>query len=166
MEMNYLALFGAALIPLLVGAIWYSPKVFGNVWMRVAGKTQEELEGGNMAVIFGLTYVLGVFLAFGLSQLTNHQAGVMQLFAMHPDFGTDGTDVMNMYNGVMAQFGDTHRSFGHGALHGGLAAIMLALPIFSINALFERRGGKYIGIHFGYWFLTFILMGGVVCQFL
>ncbi len=166
MEMNYLALFGSALIPLLIGAIWYSPKVFGNVWMRVAGKTQAEIESGNMAVIFGLTYVLGLILAFGLSQLTNHQAGVMQLFAMHADFGVAGTDVQNMYDSVMAQFGDTHRTFGHGALHGGLAAIMFALPVFAIIALFERRGAKYIGVHFGYWFLTFILVGGIVCQFL
>jgi hydrogenase maturation factor len=34
-----------------------------------------------------------------------------------------------------------------------------------INALFERRGGKYILVHVGYWIVTLALIGGVVCQF-
>jgi hypothetical protein len=165
MTTNFLALFGAALIPLIVGAIWYSPMVFGKTWMRVAGKTQEELEKGNMALIFGLTYILGVLLAMGLSGLTNHQSGVIQLFAMHPGFAVEGSQVKIMFDNIMTEFSNTHRTFGHGALHGGIAAIMIALPLIAINALFERRGAKYIGIHFGYWFLTLILIGGVVCQF-
>jgi hypothetical protein len=165
MTTNLIALFGAALIPLLVGAVWYSPKVFGNTWMRVAGKTQEELEGGNMAIIFGLTYVLAILLALGLSGMTNHQSGVLQLFAMHPDFAVEGSEIKNLFDSIMTQFGDRHRTFGHGALHGGIAAIIIGLPLIAINALFERRGAKFIGIHFGYWFLTLVLMGGVVCQF-
>ncbi len=166
MDMNFLALFGAALVPMVVGFVWYGPMLFGKTWMRVAGKTQEELESGNMALILGLSYFLSLLLAFGISGLTNHQSGVMQLFAMHPDFGQSGTEVQNLYDAVMAQFGNTHRTFGHGALHGVVGAVFIALPLIAINALFERRGGKYIGIHFGYWAITLALMGGVVCQFL
>lgn len=59
-----------------------------------------------------------------------------------------------------------HRSFGHGAVHGTIAAVLAALPIISINSLFERRGWKYILVHFGYWLITMILMSGAVCQFL
>jgi len=36
----------------------------------------------------------------------------------------------------------------------------------AINALFERRGWKYIGIHFGYWLLTFVALGAAVSQWL
>ena len=133
--------------------------------MKVAGKTQEELEGGNMALIFGLTYILGLLLAVGLSGMTNHQSGVLQLFAMHPDFAVEDSEIKNLFDTVMTEFGNTHRTFGHGALHGGIAAILIALPMIAINSLFERRGAKYIGIHFGYWFVTLILMGAVVCQF-
>lgn len=165
MGTNIFALFGAALIPLIVGSIWYNPKVLGSTWMKVAGKTEEELAGGNMAIILGLSYILGLFIAFGISGMTNHQSGVVQLFATHPDFGVAGTEINNLYTTLMDQFGDRHRTFGHGALHGGLAAFLFALPLIAINALFERRGAKYIGIHFGYWFITMILIGGVVCQF-
>jgi len=166
MEINFLAIFGAALIPMIVGSLYYSEKIFGRAWMKAAGKTKEELEGGNMLVILILCYLLSVLLAFGLSGLTNHQQGVMQLFAMHPDYLTTGTDVGDLYASIMAQFGDTHRSFGHGVIHGIIASIMIMLPLISINALFERRGAKYIGIHFLYWLITLLLMGGVVCQFL
>jgi hypothetical protein len=32
--MNFLAVPLAAVIPILVGMIWYNPKVFGNAWMK------------------------------------------------------------------------------------------------------------------------------------
>ncbi|HET8794950.1 MAG TPA: DUF1761 domain-containing protein [Arthrobacter sp.] len=35
-EINVWAVLMAALSTILVGAIWYAPKVFGNYWMRVA----------------------------------------------------------------------------------------------------------------------------------
>ena len=36
---NYLAVILAALSSMLVGAVWYTPKVFGNLWMRETGVT-------------------------------------------------------------------------------------------------------------------------------
>jgi len=155
----------AALIPLIVGAIYYNPKVFGNAWMKNSGKTEAELSKGNMVVIFALTYLLGIFIGGGLMPMTNHQYGVLQLMVMHPDFEVAGTATYNLYQSVMDQFGTAHRTFGHGALHGVFAAILLALPFIGINALFERRGGKYIFLHLGYWVITLALMGGVICQF-
>ncbi len=155
----------AGLIPLVVGAVWYNPKVFGNAWMKAAGKTEEELAGANMFVIFGLTYLLSVILAVGVSGLTIHQNGVFQLFAMDPNMMVAGTETGDLYKAVMDKFGDTHRSFGHGMVHGAFASVLIALPLIAINALFERRGGKYILIHYGYWLVTLLLMCGVVCQF-
>jgi hypothetical protein len=42
---------------------------------------------------------------------------------------------------------------------------MLVLPILSINAMFERKGFKYIAINAGYWIITLGLMGGIICGF-
>ena len=97
--------------------------------------------------------------------MTNHQAGVLQLFATHPDFSVEGSEIHAMFDHIMTQFGDRHRHFGHGALHGGIAAILLAWPIIAVPAMFERKGKKYIMIHLGYWFVTMCLIGGLVCQF-
>lgn len=162
--MNYLVILGAALIPMIVGSVYYGP-LFGNAWMKEVGKTKEELEKGNMFLILGLSYILSILLAMGLSGLTNHQQGVMQLFAMHPDYLTVGTEVGDMYAGVMAKFGDSHRTFGHGAIHGAIASILIILPLIAIISLFERKSAKYIGINFLYWLITLSLMGGVICQF-
>jgi len=162
---NPLILFAAAIIPMLVGFFWYG-SLFEKTWMKVNGFTKESLSGGNMAVILGVSYVLSIILAGGLSGLTNHQNGVLQLFAMHPDYQTAGTEVGDLYKAVMDRFGDTHRTFGHGAIHGVLAAILLVLPLLGINALFERRGWKYIVLHVGYWAVTLALMGGIICQWM
>jgi len=167
MENNWFILFATALIPLIVGAVWYNPKVFGNVWMRASGVTEEQIQSGNMALIFGLVYILGVFLSGFFVSFAIHQSAVDGLFATQPGFADrTNLELVNFVDSFHATYGHLHRSFGHGAVHGVVASIMVALPLISINALFERRGWKYILVHFGYWLITFILMSGAVCQFL
>jgi hypothetical protein len=46
----------------VVGVIWYGA-LFGKAWQKAAGLTDQQLEGGNMAVIFGLCFVLEVLIA-------------------------------------------------------------------------------------------------------
>jgi hypothetical protein len=43
--------------------------------------------------------------------------------------------------------------------------LFFALPVMGTNALFERKGFKYIAINVGYWTVTLALMGGVICHF-
>jgi len=38
-EINYFAVVAATLSSMVVGSIWYTPKVFGNYWMKKAGVT-------------------------------------------------------------------------------------------------------------------------------
>jgi hypothetical protein len=64
MEMNFISPVVAAFTTLLVGFVWYHPKVFGTAWMKEAGLTQEELEKGNMLKIFGLTFIFSIFILF------------------------------------------------------------------------------------------------------
>jgi hypothetical protein len=40
---NYLAVIVAAVVALVIGFIWYSPRVFGNRWMAYLGTTQAQL---------------------------------------------------------------------------------------------------------------------------
>ncbi|MBL7753083.1 MAG: DUF1761 family protein, partial [Chitinophagaceae bacterium] len=42
MQLNWLAVLGTAIIPLIVGFIWYNPKVMGTVWMKAAGVSPED----------------------------------------------------------------------------------------------------------------------------
>ena len=52
----------------VVGAIWYGV-LFGKVWQREVGLSDEELQGGNMLVIFGITFLFEVLIAMVLWHL-------------------------------------------------------------------------------------------------
>jgi hypothetical protein len=47
-EINYWAVILATLSTMLVGAVWYTPRVFGTAWMRLA---KVEPQGGTSAVV-------------------------------------------------------------------------------------------------------------------
>ena len=53
-EINWIAVVVAAVGSFLLGGLWYSPAMFGKVWQREAGLTDEQLKNGNMVRIFGL----------------------------------------------------------------------------------------------------------------
>lgn len=162
MEMNWLAHFLSALIPLFVGAVWYHPKVFGTAWMKSSGVTEAQINQSNMLRIFGLTYLLGLFASLTLSFLVVHQSHVYSIVMNEPGFGEEGSSLMVYIDDFMQQYGSNFRTFKHGAFHGLLTGITFALPLVGILGLFERRSWKYIGIHAGYWTLTLTLMGALL----
>ncbi len=160
---NFIAVLVAALIPMAVGFIWYNPKVFGNAWMKAADMTQEKIEGANMLVIFGVSYILSLFAAAALNSIVIHQNHIYSILLAEPGFNDPNSEIGIFIADFMEKYGDNYRTFKHGALHGLIAGITLALPVLGINALFERKGFKYIAINAGYWIVTFVLMGGIIC---
>jgi hypothetical protein len=56
--LNWLAILAAAVTALLIGAIWYSRKMFGSVWMHEIGLTDEAISQNNSPLIFGGTFLL------------------------------------------------------------------------------------------------------------
>jgi hypothetical protein len=163
MQINFmLALAISSLIPLVIGFIWYNPKVFGNAWMQTLGVPQEKLtEGFNPMLVFGLTLILGFFISFLLSGIVIHQMG---FFSMLQNHFTEET-TQQLFGSVMQTYGNEFRTFKHGASHGAITGIGLAMPVLCVNALFERKSFKYIAINAGYWIVSFIIMGGFICQF-
>ncbi|WP_299130053.1 DUF1761 domain-containing protein [uncultured Winogradskyella sp.] len=155
MELNVLAIVVSAIVPLIIGSIWYNPKVLGTPWMKASGMTEEKIKTGNIAVIFGVTLVLSFMLAFTVNGMVIHQVAAQQLAFSNPD--------AESFKAFMAEFGNVHRSYGHGALHGAIGALFFVLPVLGINALFERKGYKYILINVGYWVVTLAVMGAILC---
>jgi len=115
-----------------------------------------------MILIFGLSYLFGIFLSAGMATWSVHQLMTGNLFATQPGFAEQTGEYYDFFQKFMAKYGDLHRSFGHGAVHGVVGSIMLVLPLIGINALFEKRGWKYILIHTGYWLITSCLVGGLL----
>lgn len=161
MQINFVALFIAAIVTLVTGFIWYSPKVFGTIWMKENNLTQEELRKGNMLKIFGLTYIFSLMITMTLISLTIHQSGAVGMVGGPPLIDS----AKPSFAAFMADYGMAYRTFKHGALHGFMSGLFFAFPLIGINGLFERKSWKYIFIHAGYWILTLTLMGGIICGF-
>lgn len=61
---NYLAIFVAGLIPMILGSIWYGP-LFGKKWMELEGKTEEELRAGfNPLKSYGVTFLFALLMGY------------------------------------------------------------------------------------------------------
>jgi hypothetical protein len=159
MEFNFLAILVAALTSFIVGFVWYHPKVFGTIWMKEAGLTQEQLEKGNMLKIFGLTFLFSFMMAFMMPMLVIHQMGPLGMIG--------GADMIATakpsYLAFMTDYGNEFRTFKHGALHGFMSGIFLAMPIIAMNGLFERKSWKYSAVHVGYWIIMMTIMGSIIC---
>lgn len=52
-DINWLAVLVAALVPMVVGVAWYD-QLFGDAWLRTIGKTREELGGPGFGYVLAL----------------------------------------------------------------------------------------------------------------
>lgn len=130
---NWLSLVLSALVPMVVGFIYYHKAVFGKAWMDSIGMTEEKAKQANMGLTFGISLVMALILSFFLLGFNNSP-------------GQEG------------QF-DT---FGHGAFHGVILAVFIVIPVFITNGLFEQKSWKNIFINIFYWVITLALIGGIV----
>jgi len=148
---------------MIIGFIWYNPKVLGNAWMQAAGLNEEKLKGSNMAVIFGLSFVLSFLLAFFIQPMVIHQFHVASVFYDYQEQLKDVTSLEgSLYKQVLDLVGNGHRTFGHGMLHGVMSGLFVVMPIIATGSMFERKGFKYIAINAGYWIICMGIMGGIV----
>jgi hypothetical protein len=163
MEINFLALISATLVPMVLGFIWYNPRIgFGRAWMLSSGMTPDKAKNANMPVVFGLTTLFAFFIAFSMQSIVIHQSHVAGLLMTQPDYREAGSTAEGLYNSIMEHYGDSYRTFKHGFFHGTLAGFMLALPIIGTNAIFEGRGFRYVAINAGFWIVSMAFMGGIV----
>ncbi|MBA3972329.1 MAG: DUF1761 family protein, partial [Bacteroidetes bacterium] len=111
MNINFLMIFVAALVPMVLGFIWYNPKVFGAAWMAAAGMTEDKMKGANMGVIFGVSFFLSLLLAFSLMPMTIHQMGVYSTLATDNTVGDPTSVKGKFFADFMAQYGTNFRTF-------------------------------------------------------
>jgi hypothetical protein len=66
-DVNYLAVLVAAFVPIVLGALWYSPLLFADRWMRAVGRTREEL--GDAALGYLLSAVGALVTSYALARI-------------------------------------------------------------------------------------------------
>ena len=68
--MNYLAILVSAVAAFLLGGLWYSPFVFGKLWIKLSEMTEKELREAkqkSMVKSYLLTFVSLLIMAFVLA---------------------------------------------------------------------------------------------------
>ncbi len=77
-SVNWLAVLVAALSSFVLGGLWYSPFLFAKAWMKENGFTEEYLKKANMALVFGLTFVLSFIIAVNLAFFLGNESTLTQ----------------------------------------------------------------------------------------
>ena len=165
MNINFIAVVIAALVPTLVGFVWYHPKVMGKVWEQTTGIDSTIPGNRSMPVVFGLSLLLSFLLAGSMLPITIHQMSVYAMVANEPGFNDPNSEIGQMLSSLMAKYGNNFRTLKHGALHGFMISLFFMLPIMGTNALFERKSTKYILVNAAYWAITLTLMGAIICAY-
>jgi len=72
LTVNWLAIVVAALANIVIGALWYSPFLFGKVWMRASGKQDM---GKGAGKLYLLNAVASLLIAYVLVHAIRYAAG-------------------------------------------------------------------------------------------
>jgi hypothetical protein len=128
--LNVLAVCVAALSSFALGGVWYSPLLFGKIWMLETGLTEEDAKQQNMAKTFGLALVANVVIAFNLAMF----------------LGPEGSLFTGLLYGFCAGFGWVAMAFGVNDLFE-----QRSFKLFAINAGFNTVGFSLMGAILGAW---------------
>jgi len=156
---NWYFLFLAPIIPVALSFIWYHPSLFGKVVARNSGQAIGQI--GNLARI-GWVYLFGLLIAYMTLVLTVHQIGPHLLFFGEPEMSNPDYPAHAFLANFIDQYGDRHRSFGHGMVHGSELSFLLSLGVLGSSAVMEGRPIKNVWVHVGFWAICGALMGGVL----
>jgi uncharacterized protein DUF1761 len=66
-DLNWIAIFVAAIVPVVLGALWYSPMLFARPWMRAIGRTPDQLTGASFGYV--LSAVGAVVTSYALARI-------------------------------------------------------------------------------------------------
>jgi hypothetical protein len=66
-QINWLAVVVAALSTFVVGGLWYSPILFGKIWLKANGFTEAQTQSFNKARAFGCAFVLALIMSANLA---------------------------------------------------------------------------------------------------
>lgn len=131
-EVNYLAVLGAAAINMGLGAFWYSMSGFGKTWMKLSGISKEDIEKAKKA---GMTksYGIAALGSFVMAYVLAHIIGFAQ--------------------------GDT---IAEGLQGGAWVWLGFVATVLLSSVLWENKPWKLYAINAGYYLVSLLLMGALL----
>lgn len=129
-QLNWFAIIVAAFSSFLLGGLWYTSAIFGNVWMEETGMSEEAVNQSNVAKKFGLAFLASLFISFNLAMF----------------LGTESTLETGTFYGFLAGFGWVAMSFGINDLFE-----QRSFKLFAINAGYHTVCFTIMGAIIGSW---------------
>lgn len=86
--MKWVAIAVGAIIPMIMGYIWYHGKVFGEPWRKAVGMSQDEMDNPNPMIFLG-ALLMAALMSYNFSRYAGHTEPGMAQF------------VHGMFHGVM-----------------------------------------------------------------
>ena len=117
--LNWSAILIATLSNFLIGGLWYSPLLFGKIWMQENKFTEEDLKKSNMGKIFGLTFLFSFVIAFNLAMFLNDSNTTTSWGAIAGFLAGFGWVAMSQF--IIGQF--ERKSFRYLLIHSGYVTI-------------------------------------------
>ncbi len=86
---NYVAVLVSSILAMVIGGFWYSPFLFGKMWMKLSGLTQKDMEAckkKGMAKYYLVQFIASLLTAFvlamflGLLSVTSIMGGLQVAF--------------------------------------------------------------------------------------
>jgi len=160
MNLNYLAFFLISFVPLVVAWFYYHPK---SIFVKNMGN--EELFNPTKVKVGQVIYafILSVAIVYGYINLVIHQMGFYELF--FTDIMKGNETSINVVEEFLDQYRYKHRHFGHGIFHGFINAFVFALPFVGFQTMVCQKDKRFLLLHFVYWLITSIIIGGLISQF-
>jgi cobalamin biosynthesis protein CobD/CbiB len=123
MHINWLAYAVAVIAQMVIGYLWFHPKVMGNKWAEANNSSIEAMKPKNSGLVYGLT------LLFTL---------LCTMFILLNVTGFGQEDI---------QF----HTIKHGVLHSIMFFVMVLIPVLATPALHEGRSANWYIVQLSYW---------------
>jgi len=102
---NYLAVLVAAVAGMVIGAFWYSPLLFGNIWVKLMNfdkKKMEETKNKGMAKYYALAFLAVLVMSYILAHFVDYAGATNLVQALQLGFWVWlGFFVTTMLNSVL-----------------------------------------------------------------
>jgi hypothetical protein len=81
LDVNWLAIIVAAVVAFAIGALWYSPTLFGRQWMAAHGHTPEKLAAmrSSMAKTYAFSFITYLIMAMVIALLMGLTGGTTMI---------------------------------------------------------------------------------------
>jgi hypothetical protein len=129
-HIHYGAVVVAALATFVLGGLWYSPLLFGKVWMRANGFTEAQVEGFSKARMFGWSLMFSLVMSMNLAMFLADE-GTDWVWGMTAG-ALAGVGWVSMAIGVVALF--ENRSWSYILVNAGYQSVAFTLMGMIIGA--------------------------------